>query len=223
MASMAISKNPTQNKNTSGSELYQPLVRPTTIEYKSTSNNIINKHRQHAQYNRGQQPNPAIYQSQKDSIKGVVLVTRNQSPTQGGVLDQIRSQLKGVSLHSYQKNTNNAAIIHIPVSVQVSQQSDSEGKEVGGLTSLIPDGISVPRPPDQGLATAGKKKGSRGRQQGKIHGNAFTEKFRVYQQNTEHTRTNQSQEKRAHPHHNQTNKQHMQNRRVNSRSRTIYQ
>jgi hypothetical protein len=37
-----------------------------------------NKHRQHAQYNRGQQPNSAIYQNQKGSIKKGG--TSNQKP-----------------------------------------------------------------------------------------------------------------------------------------------
>jgi hypothetical protein len=56
-------------QNTSGSELYQQLVHPTTTEYKGTSNNITTSIDNMHHITKGQPPNPAIYQKQKGSIK----------------------------------------------------------------------------------------------------------------------------------------------------------
>jgi hypothetical protein len=73
------SLNSMPEQNTSGSELYQQLVHPTTTVYKGTCNNITTSVDNMQHITEGQPPNPAIYQKQKGSTKGVVPVTRTNN------------------------------------------------------------------------------------------------------------------------------------------------
>jgi hypothetical protein len=123
------SLNSMPEQNTSGLELYQQLVHPTTTEYKGTGNNITTSIDNMQHITEGQPLNPIIYQRQKGSIniKGVVPVTRtnNTGNTQATVPANNTKERQ-------QRTTPQDQISPVSVPISSTQKSQKQQGQIGG-------------------------------------------------------------------------------------------